>query len=398
MTAAAHPAGSAISAEGIGGDTGTGEKQLRRLRWAVRATLALGVAASVAANVLHARPNPISQIIAAWPPLALLLTVELISRVPHHRWYLGAIRVTAATVIAVIAAWVSYWHLVGVAARYGETGYGAAYLLPISVDGLVIVASVSLVEISARIRATSADTTATARATAPAPAAHDSLSAAVRHVPSPRESSDEVTSAASPAAQHPPAAAAHTAALTTSTRSSILMPHAATPPAPPAPDSGVDGDGDDDLAPPPRLGIEQRSPVTEAGADNSAVIDLPADTLNETAGPAAKATDPIASEVMLQVLAATDTGRAPTPELTTDAGPTAGASGDDGEDPSDGVAVTADTAAAVAYWRRRDPALQPAEVAARIGRSERTVRRNWEQRATTRAGRRNGHPAGKRRH
>jgi hypothetical protein len=47
--------------------------------------LVLGVAASVVANVLHALDNPISQSIAAWPPLALLLTVELISRVPVHR-------------------------------------------------------------------------------------------------------------------------------------------------------------------------------------------------------------------------------------------------------------------------------------------------------------------------
>ncbi|WP_375155036.1 hypothetical protein [Micromonospora sp. 4G55] len=60
-------------------------RHLRRLRWAVRAVLALGVAASIAANVLHARPNPISQVIAAWPPLALMLTVELISRVPTHQ-------------------------------------------------------------------------------------------------------------------------------------------------------------------------------------------------------------------------------------------------------------------------------------------------------------------------
>ena len=51
------------------------------------------------------------------------------------------------------ASWrtVSYWHLVGVAARYGETDAAAAYLLLISVDGLVIVASVSLVELTARI-------------------------------------------------------------------------------------------------------------------------------------------------------------------------------------------------------------------------------------------------------
>src|SRR5947208_1344915 len=90
--------------------------QLRRVRWAVRATLLLGVAASVVANVLHALDNPISQAIAAWPPCALLLTVELISRVPVHRRLLAATRLIATATIAGIAAWVSYWHMAGVAA------------------------------------------------------------------------------------------------------------------------------------------------------------------------------------------------------------------------------------------------------------------------------------------
>jgi hypothetical protein len=126
--------------------------QLRRIRWSVRAVLTLGVAASVAANILHARPNPVSQVIAAWPPLALLLTVELISRIPVHRRSLAAVRFAATGTIAGIAAWVSYWHMVGVAARYGETGL-SPYLMPISVDGLVVVASVSLVELAGRIRA-----------------------------------------------------------------------------------------------------------------------------------------------------------------------------------------------------------------------------------------------------
>ena len=124
--------------------------QLRRVRWAVRATLLLGVAASVVANVLHALDNPISQAIAAWPPLALLLTVELISRVPVHRRSLAAARLVATATIAGIAAWVSYWHMVGVAARYGETG-ASPYLLPLSVDGLIVVASICLVELAGRI-------------------------------------------------------------------------------------------------------------------------------------------------------------------------------------------------------------------------------------------------------
>jgi hypothetical protein len=125
--------------------------QLIRIRWAVRATLILGVAASIAANVLHADNNPISQIISAWPPLALLLTVELTSRIPMHRRMLAVIRVLATAVIAGIAAWVSYWHMQGVALRFGETET-SAYLLPISVDGLIVVASVSLVELGGRIR------------------------------------------------------------------------------------------------------------------------------------------------------------------------------------------------------------------------------------------------------
>jgi hypothetical protein len=125
--------------------------QLRRIRWAVRAALFLGVAASVAANVLHAQPNPISQTISAWPPLALLLTVELTSRIPMHKPLLAALRVLSTIAIAGIAAWVSYWHMQDVAVRYGETQV-SAYLLPISVDGLIVVASVSLVELAGRIR------------------------------------------------------------------------------------------------------------------------------------------------------------------------------------------------------------------------------------------------------
>ncbi|MFI5842345.1 DUF2637 domain-containing protein [Catenuloplanes sp. NPDC051500] len=147
--------------------------QLLRIRWAVRATLLLGVAASVVANVLHAVDNPISQVIAAWPPFALLLTVELISRVPVHRKSLAFIRVLATAAIAGIAAWISYWHMAGVAAKYGETG-ASAYLLPISVDGLILVASICLIELGGRIaleqaaKRAAAETPATP---APAPAA-----------------------------------------------------------------------------------------------------------------------------------------------------------------------------------------------------------------------------------
>jgi hypothetical protein len=44
------------------------EARLQRLRGAERLTLGLGVAASVTANILHVRPNPISQAILRSPP------------------------------------------------------------------------------------------------------------------------------------------------------------------------------------------------------------------------------------------------------------------------------------------------------------------------------------------
>lgn len=166
--------------------------QLHRVRWAVRGGLLLGVAASVTANVLHANPNPISQVIAAWPPLALLLTIELIARVPVHRRSLAVGRMSATVTIAGIAAWVSYWHMSGVAARYGETG-AAPYLLPFSVDGLVIVASVCLVELNGRIRAAepSADLTE-------APAKVPADDAAERDAEQPERVADEQSNERSP--------------------------------------------------------------------------------------------------------------------------------------------------------------------------------------------------------
>ena len=76
--------------------------------------------ASVAASILHADDNPVSQAIAAWPPLALLLTIELIARVPVHRRSLATVRLAATVIISGIAAFVSYGHMAEVTARYGE--------------------------------------------------------------------------------------------------------------------------------------------------------------------------------------------------------------------------------------------------------------------------------------
>ncbi len=125
-------------------------KHLKRRRLMARATLLLGLLVSIWANVLHAQPNLAAQVFAAWPPVALLTTIELITRVPVRRRRQGAVRLLATAAVAGIAAWVSYGHIASVAAKYGETG-GAPYLIPLSIDGLVIVASICLVELTGRI-------------------------------------------------------------------------------------------------------------------------------------------------------------------------------------------------------------------------------------------------------
>ncbi len=151
--AGAHPAQEALAAATATAVHDQPDTQQARLRWAVRGVLALGIAVSVAANVLHADPDPISQIIAAWPPLALAVAIEIIARVPVHHSLWARARVSTAGIIALISAYVSYWHMAGVIVRYGESP-DVAYLLPFSVDGLIIVASVSLFELNNHQRKT----------------------------------------------------------------------------------------------------------------------------------------------------------------------------------------------------------------------------------------------------
>jgi hypothetical protein len=117
------------------------------LRWAVRAVLAFGLAASILANILHAQRNPVSMIIAGVTPVCLFLALALVTRLPVQRSALARGRWVATIGIAGIAAYVSYWHMVGVALKYGEPPV-AAYLLPLAIDGLIVVATINLFELA----------------------------------------------------------------------------------------------------------------------------------------------------------------------------------------------------------------------------------------------------------
>src|ERR687885_598582 len=92
--------------------------------WAYAAA-ALGAVVSVAANVGHSyvpptpaagtwRPHAGAVLLAAFWPVALLLAVEVLARVPWppaRRW--GLLRLGGVVPVAVVAAVVSYRHLSG---------------------------------------------------------------------------------------------------------------------------------------------------------------------------------------------------------------------------------------------------------------------------------------------
>lgn len=109
----------------------------------------LGAGASIAANVAHAAERSAdgtdtgAMLFAAWAPVALLLVAEMMVRGQRPRGLLSAVEWIGAFLVALAAAVVSYGHMRGLLLQYGESEL-VAVLLPLSVDGLVVVASVAL--------------------------------------------------------------------------------------------------------------------------------------------------------------------------------------------------------------------------------------------------------------
>jgi hypothetical protein len=116
----------------------------------VAAVVLIGVAVSVSVNQLDAH-SLIGKGLASWPPVALLLALELLTRIPSSQ-RLGAIaRVSATITVAGAAAWLSYWHMVAAVATHEETVVNA-HIWPATVDGVMAIAAVGMVELGARIR------------------------------------------------------------------------------------------------------------------------------------------------------------------------------------------------------------------------------------------------------
>lgn len=121
----------------------------------------LGIGASIAANVTHSyivqtsrgEANLVGPLIsAAFWPLALLLCLEVMSRVVWPKgWQWWIVRYFGLTLVSVIAAVVSWRHMNGLLAKYGEDWF-VAVIGPIAVDGLMVVCSSALLAIGHNIK------------------------------------------------------------------------------------------------------------------------------------------------------------------------------------------------------------------------------------------------------
>lgn len=107
---------------------------------------------SVWLNVAHAPRNPAAIAIAAMIPMAVLGNVELLSRIPSTNRWLSAGRILAALGVGALAVRLSYMHQSQFAETVGYFGLDAKYI-PIIIDGSMIVAVLSYVEVTRKVRA-----------------------------------------------------------------------------------------------------------------------------------------------------------------------------------------------------------------------------------------------------
>lgn len=113
-------------------------------------TVAL-VSVTVTLNVMHAPGGIVARSIGGTPPIFLFLCIELIARIPTTSRWLGIGRVLGSVAVAGLAFGISYQQQMEFIHHIGYAGW-VAYAYPIIVDGVMMVATLSLVEVTRKVR------------------------------------------------------------------------------------------------------------------------------------------------------------------------------------------------------------------------------------------------------
>lgn len=114
------------------------QRKARNTKLTATTTFYATGAATVAANMYASEHNFLGFTTGFWTPVALFLALDMAERVPM-KGRSGILRKVGVGVIALIAAWVSYWHLVHIF-RSGGADPIAAHAMPLTVDILMVFA------------------------------------------------------------------------------------------------------------------------------------------------------------------------------------------------------------------------------------------------------------------
>lgn len=124
----------------------------RRLWIFVTATTVLGLGLTVTLNVMHAPDTIGARIIGGTPPIFVLLCLELISRIPATSRLLAGFRIAASAVVTGLSFAISYEQQREFVMALGFDGW-VAYAFPVIIDGAMVVSTLSLVEVTRKVRA-----------------------------------------------------------------------------------------------------------------------------------------------------------------------------------------------------------------------------------------------------
>lgn len=128
-------------------------KQYRRKWVGVSIVVLMGLALSGMLNVLHApkQGGVVAMVIGGWPPVAVFLCIELVSRIPATSRLLAWLGTVPAVAVTLMAFYVSFEHQLSYIRGLGFEG-STALILPLTIDGVMMVATVKLYEVSTSVR------------------------------------------------------------------------------------------------------------------------------------------------------------------------------------------------------------------------------------------------------
>lgn len=113
------------------------QRKAKTARMIARTTFGLGLVVSIVANVAASEHSAAGIATGLWAPVALLLALFLL----EYGVVKGKYAQVGVGLLALVAGWSSYWHLVEIMDMAGVHDPVTRYLLPFTVDVLMALAS-----------------------------------------------------------------------------------------------------------------------------------------------------------------------------------------------------------------------------------------------------------------